>query len=600
MCGIAGVFGKKLDINQINNCQNILKNRGPDFTDYFQKEDITLIHTRLSILDLSSNGNQPMIDKETGTVLIFNGEIYNFKELQNKINNKVAAFNDTRVILNLFLKYGFDSFKMLRGMFAIAIWQPKEKKLILVRDRFGIKPLYYNNDNNNFYFASEIKALQVMGVNRNFEYKSIKNYLVNGILENNSETLFENIFPVEPGTIITIKKNNVTKKKFWNSKIITKNFIKKNEINEAIRDKLNEVIKLHLISDVKVGITLSSGIDSQILLKYILDQNKDISAYTYGYENKVYDESDFVKEKYKDLNIKKVNSILKPNDLISELNEAIKYFHSPLGGLGTLSFYNLMKTIISDNTKVILSGEGGDEVFFGYKYYYYAYLLDLKITNQIEKLNYELKKWKELTNEDLANDIFREKYLENKIYGSLAPDGTQLSSELIEGEFLRNIKLEDNSPIFQSNHLEAINQIDIKEKKLPKLLMFQDRCSMNSNVESRVPFLDHELYEMARNISADNHINNGNLKSILNTELNKKNKKNIEKKYVAAPQREWLKKDLYKSVKEIVFDGYLVNNKMINKDNFLNKYQKYSESNELGNSFFIWKVLNLEILFNQT
>ena len=259
-----------------------------------------------------------------------------------------------------------------------------------------------------------------------------------------------------------------------------------------------------------------------------------------------------------------------------------------------------MKKIISDNTKVILSGEGGDEVFFGYKYYYYAYLLDLKITNQIEKLNNELKKWKELTNEDLANDIFKEKYLENKIYGSLAPDGTQLSSELIEGEFLRNIKLEDNNPIFQSNHLEAINQMDIKEKKLPKLLMFQDRCSMNSNIESRVPFLDHELYEMARNISADHHINNGNLKSILNTELNKKNKINIEKKYVAAPQREWLKKDLYKSVKEIIFDGYLVNNKMINKDNFLNKYQKYSESNELGNSFFIWKVLNLEILFNQT
>ncbi len=600
MCGIAGVFGKKLDINQINNCQNILKNRGPNFSDYFQNEDITLIHTRLSILDLSSNGNQPMIDKETGTVLIFNGEIYNFKELQNKINDKVEAFNDTKVILNLFLKYGFDSFKMLRGMFAIAIWQPKEKKLILVRDRFGIKPLYYYNKNNNLYFASEIKALQVMGVNKSFEYKSIKNYLVNGILENNSETLFKNIFPVEPGTIMTINKNNVTKKKFWNSKIETNNFFKKNEINDAIKDKLNEVVKLHLISDVKVGITLSSGIDSQILLKYILKENIDINAYTYGYENKAYDESDFVKEKYKDLNIKKINSILKPYQLISELSEAIKYFQSPLGGLGTLSFYNLMKKIIADNTKVILSGEGGDEVFFGYKYYYYAYLLDLKITNQVEKLNSELKKWKELTNEDLTNDIFKEKYLENKIYGSLAPDGTQLSSGLIEGEFLRNIKLENNNSIYKSNHLEAINQMDIKEKKLPKLLMFQDRCSMNSSVESRVPFLDHELYEMARNISTEHHINNGNLKSILSTELNNNNKKNKEKKYVAAPQREWLKKDLYNTVKEIIFDGYLVSNKIINKDNFLNKYQKYNESNELGNSFFVWKVLNLEILFNQT
>ena len=599
MCGIAGVFGKKLEINQINNCQNILNNRGPDFSDYFQKEDVTLIHTRLSILDLSSSGNQPMIDKNTGTVLIFNGEIYNFKELQNKIDDKISATNDTKVILKLFIKYGYDSFKMLRGMFAIAIWQPKEKKLILVRDRFGIKPLYYYYKNNTIYFASEINALNKMGVNKIYENKSIKNYLVNGILENNIDTLYKNIFPVKPGTIMTISNNNLIIKKFWNSKLNSHKFFKKNEIKDAIKDKLNEVIKLHLISDVKIGITLSSGIDSQILLKYMLKQNIDINAYTYGYENKLYDESNYVKDKYKDLKIKKIRSVLKSNNLIAELREAINYFESPLGGLGTLSFFKLMKEIRSDNTKVILSGEGGDEVFFGYKYYYYAYLLDLKMTEQIEKLNSELKKWKELTNEDLEKKIYSEKFLENKIYGSLAPDGTQLSSNLIEGEFLNNIKLDIKNKYFETNHLENINLLDINEKKLPKLLMFQDRCSMHSSVESRVPFLDHELYEMARNINMDDHINSGKLKNILNTELNETNN-NKEKKYVAAPQREWLKKDLYETVREIIFDGYLVNNKIINKNNFLNKYQKYSESNELGNSFFVWKVLNLEMLFNKT
>ena len=127
MCGIAGVFGKKLDINQINNCQNILNNRGPDFTDYFQKEDITLIHTRLSILDLSSNGNQPMIDKQTWNSTYFNGEIYNFKELQNKINNKVTAFNDTRVILNLFLKYGLTPLKCLEACSPLQFGSLKKK-----------------------------------------------------------------------------------------------------------------------------------------------------------------------------------------------------------------------------------------------------------------------------------------------------------------------------------------------------------------------------------------------------------------------------------------------------------------------------------------
>ncbi|MBI04996.1 MAG: asparagine synthase (glutamine-hydrolyzing) [Pelagibacteraceae bacterium] len=600
MCGIAGVFGEKLNKDKIFSCQESMRSRGPNYSGYYQNNNITLIHTRLSILDLSEFGNQPIIDKTSGTAIVFNGEIYNFQELQNKIDNKIKATNDTRVILSLYLKYGLEIFSMLRGMFAIAIWESKNNRLILARDRFGIKPLYYFKDNDKIYFASEPKALFKLGLPKNINFSSIKKYLVDGILENNHETFFDNVIPIKPSTIMLIEKNNINTKRFWNEKR-NNNIANTKNIKEDLSEKLNEVIKSHLISDAPVGITLSSGIDSQILLKYILKHNQNIKTFTYGYTDKNYDESNYVKDKYKDLNIKIISSVLESNDLIKELNNAVKYFQCPLGGLGTLSLFHLMKKIKESDVKVILSGEGADEIFYGYKYYFYAYLLDLKINNLDKKTKYEIMKWKNLTGENLSEDIKDDKIMLEKIYGSQAPDGTHLSSKSLTGKNLNDIKIKSNNYIFKNNHLENVNKLDIWEKKLPKLLMFQDRCSMNSGIESRVPFLDHELVEMINELDTNNHINNGNIKKLLKENLegaNIDNKLFKEKKYVAAPQREWLKIELYHKIKEIIFDGYLVNNNIINKDNFYQQYKNYNESKSLGNSFFIWKVLNLELFFN--
>ncbi len=598
MCGIAGVYGKEITINQIKDCQVDLKDRGPDNSDYYKKDNITLIHTRLSILDLSSLGNQPMRDELSGTILIYNGEIYNFNELQKKIDPSLNETNDTRVLLKLFIKYGKDCFKMLRGMFAIAIWQEKEKKLTLVRDRFGIKPLYYAFVKNVFYFGSETKVINTLGVDKNLDNKSIKNYLVNGILENNNNTMFENVKTLEPGTILSINNKGLTKETYWSVHNYSYQKIKKNEIYESLRDKLDEVIKLHLLSDVNVGLTLSSGIDSQILLKYLLKFKTEVTSYTYGYDEKIYDESKFVENNYENNQIKKFNCILNPKNLIHELSEAIEYFQTPLGGLGTLSLYHLMKKVKKTGTKVILSGEGGDEIFFGYKYYFYAYLLDLKNNNKLNEFHNEIYEWEKKTGEDLNESKTNSYLLEDKIYGSLAPDGTQLSSKSLEGDFLKDVSLE-GIEVYKKNHLMNINFLDITKKKLPKLLMFQDRCSMSNSVESRVPFLDHELYDLIRSVDTSHHIKNGVLKNMLRNELDSSLTNNDEKKYVAAPQREWLKNDLYEEINEIILDGYLVKNKIINKNIFFDNYKKYKESNILGNSFFIWKVLNLEILYNK-
>ena len=598
MCGIAGVLGEKLEIDKINFCLNHLKERGPDGNGFYRKEKITLIHTRLSVLDLSSEGSQPMIDERTGLVIIYNGEIYNFNDLQKKYLNSNYK-NDTRVILNLFIKFGIKTFSLLRGMFAIAIWNPKSQELIIARDRFGIKPIYYSNQNNNFYFGSDVRALEAIGVKKKISERSIKYYLVDGILEDNENTLYEGIRPLKPGKIIRIKNSKLNIIDFWKANKVNKIKIKKKEVQEALDEKLLEVIKMHLISDVKVGLTLSSGIDSQILIKYMLKLHKDVSAYTYGYENKIYDESTYVKNKYISENVKILKNILKPNDFLSELKDAIEYFQSPIGGLGTLSLFSLMKLIKKDKTKVILSGEGGDEIFYGYKYYYYAYLLKLKKKNKVDLLNKELELWKKTANEDLSNFVKNINELKINIYGSQAPDGTSLSSIPIAGEFFNDLKIKNYKHFkkISSDDLKNINLIDITAKKLPKLLMFQDRSSMKSSIESRVPFLDNELYEFSRNIEISNHIGNGTLKNLLRKNLYNDYNSN-EKKYVATPQREWFKAELYEKIKEILFDGYLVNNKIINKELFFKEYKKYKEDENLGNSFFVWKVLNLELLQN--
>tara|TARA_Y100000590_G_scaffold469896_1_gene660482 strand:- start:297 stop:2126 length:1830 start_codon:yes stop_codon:yes gene_type:complete len=601
MCGLAGCLGLKIDKNTINSCINILKSRGPNSSGYINNSKITLVHTRLSILDLSNEGSQPMTDKRTGVTIIYNGEVYNFLELQDLLNIENKISNDTKVLIKLYLKFGIDFVDKISGMFAFAIWDPRINSLYLVRDRFGIKPLYVHKNNNKVIFGSEIKALNILGAERKVNYQTVKNYLNNGILEDNASSFFEKIDPVKPGTIEKFTNNNCEVITYWNIKNNFSNNLYKSiseeETNQYVSEILNKTIKQHLISDVKVGITLSSGVDSQILLKYISQNiNSDINAFTYGYDEKEYDESSSINLNYENLKINHYISKINHTSMLPLLEESINYFDSPLGGLGTLSLYDLMKTVKNNDTPVVLSGEGADEVFAGYKYYFYAYLKFLLKNNQNNKIIHEINYWKELTGEDLSNKIDNKDYLDKKIFGSKAPDGTILENADLEGDFLKDFKNNDKNIFldYKTDELRKIMLNDLFLKKIPKLLMFQDRCSMSSSIESRVPFLDHNLVENIYKLKPEFLIKNGILKYLLRQNLQKNyTPKNI-KKYVATPQREWLKGSLYKEIIDIIKNGIVTKNKIIHFNNFEKQYKDYCNSKNLGNSFFIWKILNLE------
>ena len=606
MCGIAGIIGSPdLNFNKEKILKSIL-HRGPNSSGIYSKENVTLIHSRLSILDISDNGNQPMIDKENGVIIIYNGEIYNFKELRKELKTfNFFSNSDTEVILKLYIKYGIKLVNKLEGMFSIAIWDSKKKKLFLIRDRFGIKPIFYYYSGKYLAFSSEIKPIIDFGMKSELNEDTLFKYLKYGMLNTSDETFFKNIFSVPAGAILTFYKNKIHIKKYWK---LQDNYSKKfsrlseKDIEEKTFNLLESIFNEHLISDVPVGLCLSSGSDSRILLNFLEKFNlNSFESFTYGFNENKYDEI----RKINNINpkIKKNSLILTSDDLIHDLEESINMFEEPIGGVGTLGLYKVMKLAKKKKIPVVLSGEGADEAFCGYKYYYYYYLWELYKNKKFDILNSEVsylnKKFGKST--DLSENSLK-KFIFSDLSFASAPDGTSLHDE----SFLTKkvLKFTNNNEFYnlkKKNHVSPLKDRIYKDLfylKIPKLLWFADRASMSSGIECRVPFLDSRLIEHCFSLPVDLLIKKGISKNLLKKFLKDKfsynNKK--EKLYVATPQREWIKFNLRNKILDYIKDGFLIEKKLINYEDFKESYDKYSSSSKLGNSFKFWKILNAEIL----
>lgn len=596
MCGFIG-FTEHKDIKK---CENILHHRGPDNVNSFQDESITLIHNRLSIIDISNHANQPFHTEQNNSI-VFNGEIYNYKELKQKYGLVCKTSSDTEVILRLYEKIGLDFIHELNGIFAFAIYDRQKNKLYLYRDRFGIKPLFYTFKNGSLSFASEVKAL--LDESYEYNYQTIYEYLEYGLTSHSQDTFFKDIFALGSGQYIEydFSAKSLKKDSYWNLSSDEKNITEK-EALEKTYELLNDSMRLNLVSDVEVAISLSSGTDSTLLTKLAQNHQQKFKAFTFGFEESEYDEVQRVKQNFDLANLELHPTYLKKEDMLSSLKEAIYYFETPLGGLGTLSAYNMMKEVHNQNIKVILAGEGSDEVFGGYQYYYPPFFKDIKDNALLQK---ELEHYNKRHNKNI---VFNSKeYLDFISLATskkvLAPDGTTSSDSHIGKTLLglRHIE-QDNIKVFQS-HLSNTMYEDMFIKKLPKLLHFQDRASMASSIEARVPFLDHRLVEFMYSLPPTYKIKNGETKYLLKEILRQKfgyQEKVQTKHYVATPQREWIKdKKIQKEIIEIVKESKLNKLGLINFEKFVRDYQHYFDSSELGNSFFVWKVINLVYLLEQ-
>jgi asparagine synthase (glutamine-hydrolysing) len=567
MCGIAGIIGLKTEKRQIvlNKMLERQHHRGPDFTGTLHGDGYSFGHNRLSIIDLTIASNQPMLSECGNFIIVFNGEIYNYKELKLELNYPFKTKGDSEVLLASFIKWGESCLEKLNGMFSFVIYNIKEKTLFAARDRFGVKPFYYTIHENTFYFASEIKAL--LSINnhlKSWNNKVWSNYMVFGQYASGQETFYESVCQLPAGCKFWYVNNKLKVDSYYNFKdrVLKYNWEKYsiNEIKEQIKDTLRKSINYRLIADVKRGFNMSGGMDSTLLFELIRKElnPKLTRAFTFYSNDKIYDELKWVKKILNESDFK-LEKCLITVDEIPKFAKKIQFNQDePYSGIATLAYAKTFQKASEKGFKVILDGSGMDEIAGGYDYY-----------------------------SNNSNNI---------IQGiSCSPFKTNVLNE----DFL-NLAQKDEMEIKFISNLQNLQYRDLFKTKLPRDLRMTDRISMAYSIEMREPFLDHNLVEMGFSLPDNYKIREGKTKWIMREILKEFIDKSIAeapKRPIQTPQREWLSNDLKIWVIETIKialkkSDWLIKNEVEKElDIFFKK--------DNSNSFYIWQWLSIGLMLEK-
>ena len=572
MCGYIFYLDKKnLDIGkrkQLKEVTKLIKHRGPDYNENFNNNKIFAHHCRLSIQDLNKRSKQPFFSKDKRYMLLFNGEIYNFKILKKKLlkNYNFITSSDTEVILASYLVYGEKFLSKLNGMFSILIYDFKLNKFIIARDPFGQKPLYYYHDKNCFIISSEIKPIQKL-MKLKIDKIELSNYFIENNFAYKKKTIIQNIHQLNAGEIGKFhgfnRKNSIQLKKYFSEKDLKFYPLKKNNILTPLKN----TIKKHLISDAKIGVAISSGLDSRsicAILSLLKQQKKIIKAYFVEFENFNLEKNEVIKFcKYFKINLEIIT--IRPKDIIAKFESCIRYNESPLGGIMNIGLFMLCAKAKKDNLKVLLGGYGLDEALGGY---------------------------------DILNPNV---FLNLKKGSTTLIDGTSLDNrKMILGPNYKTKKIITKSPLNEKSIHKK--QIDLLfQDKIPRTLHMVDRFSMSSSIEFRNPYIDLDFVKSCLQMSKKNYFNK-NIGKMPVRNILKSNFKGYEnwfeqKKSVQSPQEDWFRhKDIKSWINKIIKQKSLyVNNTFLNKKE-VNKYWKQFKEKKIKFSLPIWQIINLYYL----
>ncbi len=556
MCGIAGYISNKTKPTKktLKSMTDRIAHRGPDGEGYYIDEMAALGHRRLAILDLST-GDQPIYNEEKDIVLVFNGEIYNYKELTKELEDKGHKFKtstDAEVLVHGYEEWGEDVLEKLRGMFAFALWDKKESKLFSARDGFGIKPYYYYENDGVFMFASELKAfLDHPDFKKEFNDEILSAYLCFNSVPT-EETFFKGVKRLEPGYSLVYKEGTITTNRFFKLEF---NEVEKdlevyvNQISKAMKDS----VERHFHADVEIGSLLSSGVDSS----YIVSLGKPNKTFTVGYDDPRYNEITYAEDLSEKLGIENISKKISQKEYIKNFPKLMYHMDEPLADPSTIALYSIAE-LASSHVKVITSGEGADELFGGYNTYqeeinqswYMKIPFPIRrfasalagLFPEVRGFNFVYRRGKHLKDYNIGlGRVFRDEEAMKLVKAK-----NQKHTKDIVAPFYEEYK--DNSTMVQRQ------VIDFYFWLVRDFLHSVDRTGSMFGIECRTPFLDEKVYEVARHLPVSAKINKTTTKIALREAAKESipNESYKKKKLgFPVPLREWIRQDdLYNEIKK--------------------------------------------------
>lgn len=608
MCGFVGcIHGSDLNDHdldyekKIKEMNKLIVHRGPDDEGFFFDDHISFGFRRLSIIDVEK-GHQPLSYENERYWIVFNGEVYNYIELRDELIADGLTFetdSDTEVIIATYAKYKEKTAERLRGMFGFVIWDKVEKSVYGARDHFGIKPFHYAEEDGNIYFASEKKSIYEILKKKEINPVALQNYLTFQFVPD-PETLTENIHRLPPGHYFTKPLNGEMEiTRYWEATFapIQKS---EDEFAKAIKDVLYDSVEKHMRSDVTVGSFLSGGVDSSIIVAIAREFNPKIKTISVGFEREGYSEIDVAKETADRLNVENISEIITAQQFMDEFPRFVWHMDDPLADPAAVPQFFLAE-IARKHVKVALSGEGADEVFGGYTIYNEPNSLKRidslpsglkKGLNQLAKIMPEGMRGKSFIQR--GTTPMEQRYVGNaKIFEEA--EKKKLMVNYLSGHPYQNV----TKPFYDRSKgydpIDRMQYIDIHTWLNGDLLLNADRTTMAASLELRTPFLDKEVFKVARELPSDIRIANGTTKYILRKAAESFVPDNVlyrKKLGFPVPIRHWLKDEMNSWVKGIIADSQT--DHLINKSYVLGLLEDHC-AGKLDNSRKIWTVITFMV-----
>lgn len=600
MCGFVGFVDRSKNKKKIvKDMADKIIHRGPDSDGYYVDDEVSLGFRRLSIIDLEG-GTQPIYNEDNSRVIVFNGEIYNYKEIKEELLKKGHKFkteSDTEVILHGYEEYEEKILDKLRGMFAFVIYDKKKKTLFGARDFYGIKPLYYYKDSKEFMFGSEIKAfLGHPNFKKELNRDMLKQYLTFQYSVS-EDTFFKNVYKLRPGHYFKYHDGELEIVKYYEIKIESDDSKTLDEWKDIIRDNLNESIKYHKVSDVEVGSFLSSGVDSSIVAT-LSDVDK---TFTVGYDNKKYSEIDYAKELSEKIGVKNISKKISKEEYFDKFPMIQYYMDEPLADPSAVALYFVANTA-SKHVKVALSGEGADEIFGGYNIYHEPYSV-----SWYNKIPYPIRRFIGILAYPLRNHtgfnflVRRSKKLEDRYVGNAFIFDPREADKIISYEDKRTFK-ELTKPYYDKaksyDDVAKMQYIDFNFWLIGDILLKADKMSMANSLEVRVPFLDKNLISSVIGIPSKYKIVGNETKYAFRQVC----KESLDDKWASkkklgfpVPIREWIKdEDVYNKI----YDMFSNSSEFFKTDKIIKLLDDHKNGRR-DNSRKIWTIYSFLVWYQE-